>query len=154
MTIAYLDTSALLKQYVTEAGSDWTRRCLGHPDLEAIFLSALTAVEAACAFARRLREGTLTPFHHSRIVTAFDFDLQHRYHLMDVTPDTISSARLLARQHPLRAYDAAQLSTALLLNRDLLSYGRETLTFICADARLLEIAETEGMRTENPNDHP
>jgi hypothetical protein len=65
---------------------------------------------------------------------------------MDVTPQTVSGARQLAYRHPLRAYDAVQLSTALLLHADLLGIGYE-LTFVCADARLLEIAQAEGLLT-------
>jgi predicted nucleic acid-binding protein len=144
----------LLKQYVAEIGSDWMRTYLVHPNLEATFLSALTAVEASCAFGRRLREGVLTPGLHGRVLTALDFDLEHKYRPMDVTPQTISGARQLARRHPLRAYDAVQLSTALLLHGDLLGSGRDPLTFVCADVQLLDIAQTEGLLTENPNDHP
>jgi len=154
VTVAYLDTSALLKQYVAEIGSDWMRTYLVRPDLEATFLSALTAVEASCAFARRLREGILTTGLHTRGLDALDFDLEHRYHLMDVTPQTISGARQLACRHPLRAYDAVQLSTALLLHKDLQSSGYDPLTFVCADTRLVDIAQAEGLPTENPNDHP
>jgi predicted nucleic acid-binding protein len=154
VTIAYLDTSALIKQYVTEVGSEWTRTYLDSLDTEAAFLSALTTVEAACAFARRLREGTLSLLHHRRLLNAFDFDLDHRYRLLDVTPTVISLARQLAARYPVRAYDAMQLSTALLLHQDLLQSGQELLTFVCADVRLLDIARDEGLLTENPNDHP
>ena len=73
---------------------------------------------------------------------------------MDVTPGTVSLARMLAQQHPLRAYDAVQLSTALQLNQDLIGRGHEPLTFICADVQLLNIARAEGLLAENPNDYP
>ena len=62
--------------------------------------------------------------------------------------------RRLANLHPLRAYDAVQLATAWSLNRDLVNDGEAPLTFICADDRLLAVAQVEGLRTDNPNHHP
>ena len=60
MTRYYLDTSALVKRYVDEAGSDWLR-ALTAPDQNALlFISCMTIVEVISAFARRLRDGSLT----------------------------------------------------------------------------------------------
>jgi len=153
-SIAYFDTSALLKQYVTETGSNWVRAHLASATAPAVFTSQLTAVEATCAFARRLRDGTLLPADHATAVQAFDYDIACRYTLLDVIPMTIGAARRLANQHPLRAYDAVQLATAWLLNQDLVYSGKAVLTFICADDRLLAVAQAEGLRTDNPNHHP
>ena len=63
----------------------------------------------------------------------------------------MTTARRLATQHPLRAYDAVQLATAWLLNRDLLDDSQAPLTFVCADDRLVAIAQAEGLLTETPN---
>jgi len=118
------------------------------------FTSYLTVVEATCAFARRLRDGTLLPADHATAIRAFDHDITRRYNLLDVMPVTIDAARRLANQHPLRAYDAVQLATAWLLNQELLHAGEMPITFVCADNRLIAIAQAEGLLTENPNDHP
>ena len=69
-------------------------------------------------------------------------------------PVTIDIARRLADRHPLRAYDAVQLATAWLLNQNLLQTGKPPLTFICTDDRLIAIAQTEGLLTDNPSHHP
>ena len=66
----------------------------------------------------------------------------------------ITAARQLADRNPLRAYDAVQLATAWLLNQDLLDSAQAPLTFISADDRLLDIAQSEGLLTANPNHHP
>ena len=154
VTIAYLDASALLKQYVTEIGSSWVRTYLAAVPALAVFISSLTIVEATCAFARRLRDGTLVPENHATVTRAFEYDTSHRYRLLDVNSATIEVARRLGVQHPLRAYDAVQLATAWLLNQDLLDEGQVPLTFVCADNRLVSIAQAEGLLAENPNDHP
>ena len=91
---------------------------------------------------------------HATVVRAFEYDITHRYSLLDVMPLTLATARRLATQHPLRAYDAVQLATAWLLNQDLVNSGEAQMAFICADDRLLSIAQAEGLRTDNPNHHP
>ncbi len=154
VSFAYFDTSALLKRYVTETGSHWVRTYLASAMAPTVFTSHLTAVEAACAFARRLRERTLLPTDYAGAVRAFGYDITYRYNLLDVMPVTIDAARRLAAQHPLRAYDAVQLATAWLLNQNLLRTSRPLLTFICADDRLIAIAQAEGLLTDNPNRHP
>lgn len=61
MSVAYFDTSALLKQYVVETGSQWVNNFLSSSSTPVVFTSVMTSVEATCAFARRLREGVLSP---------------------------------------------------------------------------------------------
>jgi hypothetical protein len=65
----------------------------------------------------------------------------------------VDTAQRMADQHPLRSYDAVQLATAWLANRKLIQEGIESLIFICADNSLLEIAQAEGLRIDNPNRH-
>lgn len=154
MSIAYFDTSALLKQYVAETGTGWVKALLVSPHAPVVFTSHLTVIEATCAFARRLREGTLPPNIHATILAAFDYDIDYKYNILDVVAVTIDTARRLAHKHPLRAYDSIHLATAWLSNQELLHAGRPPLTFISADDRLLAIAQAEGLPTDNPNHHP
>jgi len=153
MKSAYFDTSALVKRYVSETGSKWVNNLL-IPSLRLnVFTSGLTAVEAVCAFSRRMREGTLSSEDYDKLVTAFHYDMRYRYIVSDVMEITLDTACRLAESHPLRAYDAIHLATALLLNREMIRNGREWLTFVCADDRLLDIARAENLHTENPNNY-
>jgi predicted nucleic acid-binding protein len=154
VSVAYFDTSALLKQYVTEVGSGWVNALLSSSSPPAVFTSHLTVIEATCAFARRLREGTLSPGDHTKLLSAFNYDVTYKYNTIDVMPVTIDMACQLANKHPLRAYDAAQLATAWLSNQALVRAGRPPLTFISADDRLIKIAVAESLLTDNPNHHP
>jgi predicted nucleic acid-binding protein len=54
----------------------------------------------------------------------------------------------------LRAYDAVQLASALRVHSDLTRTESTSLTFITADERLIAVAQTEGLLTDNPNHHP
>lgn len=153
MSVAYFDTSALVKCYIAELGSDWTRTLLEnqHPN---VFTSLMTAVEAACTFARRQREGLLSSDDHHRLSIVFDYDFAYRYSVLGVEPIVIDTARQMANRQPLRAYDAVHLATAWLLNEELLRADRSPLTFVCADERLIAIAQAEGLLADNPNHHP
>ena len=64
------------------------------------------------------------------------------------------SLYFLVTQHPLRAYDAVQLASALRLQLDLTGTESTSLTFLTADERLIAIAEAEGLLTDNPNHYP
>ncbi len=145
----YFDTSALLKMYVTETGSRWVQALLA--DRPTVFVSQLTLIEAACAFARRYRETVLNAEQHGRVLMSFDYDTRHYYQVIDLLPVTIDTARQLAYKHPLRAYDAVQLATAWLIQQELIQAEDFSLTFLSADQRLLTIAQTEGMSVDNPN---
>jgi predicted nucleic acid-binding protein len=153
VNVAYFDSSALVKRYVTEAGSEWINTLLASADAPLIFVSHLTLVEVTCAFARRAREGTLLPQALEDVLRLFEYDVTHRYHVLDVTPATIDTARQLALAQPLRAYDTIQLATAQLANRELVHADKPPLTFLSADSRLVAIAQATGLLTDNPNDH-
>jgi predicted nucleic acid-binding protein len=154
VSITYLDTSALIKRYVAEVGSEWIRDLLVCSGAPTACTSHLTVVEAACAFARRRREGFLSPEDHAETLRAFDHDFAYAYNILDVTTEVLDAARSLANEYPLRAYDAVHLATAWLANRELVQAGQPPLIFICADDRLLDVAVAVGLMTENPNRYP
>jgi predicted nucleic acid-binding protein len=71
VSVAYLDTSALVKLYVVEPGTNWIKQLLVPDQTPGVFTSHLTVVEATCAFARRRREGTLSPVQLLRFFVRF-----------------------------------------------------------------------------------
>jgi hypothetical protein len=86
VSIAYLDSSALVKHYIAEVGSDWVKSLLALDRTPTVFTSNMTVVEATCAFARRRREGTLSSQDHAQVLAAFDYDITYRYNMVDVNP--------------------------------------------------------------------
>lgn len=152
MSTLYVDTSALLKQYVDELGSKWTRELLKSTQ-GLIATASLTRVEVACAFARRMREGLLSPLAYDELWQAFSFDTATRFRTVAIQEPALRLAEQLARHHPLRAYDTIHLAVSLLLNSRLRTRGKPALVFISADTRLLEIALKEGLAIDNPLAH-
>ena len=59
----------------------------------------------------------------------------------------------LAKQYPLRGYDAVQLASALFLNRLRIVESLSPIVFLSADERVNKVALAEGLLVENPNNH-
>jgi len=150
----YLDASALVKRYVDEVGSDWLQATIVHAQPALLFTSRMTIVEVISAFARRAREGSLSSEELATTRDAFRGDCLNEYQIMPPTMTVIDLACALLEQHPLRAYDAMHLATALGAQQFLTAQGYPPLTFLSADERLNHAATAEGLEVDNPNHHP
>lgn len=106
------------------------------------------------AIARRTREKTIAPAIAHSIRLLVDVHRQQQYRVVGITESILMRAENLLESHPLRAYDATQLATALVTNARLLAAGLTALTFVAADQLLLTVATAEGLLTDDPNRHP
>jgi predicted nucleic acid-binding protein len=148
VTDYYADTSALIKRHVAEVGSEQVAFLAAN---HLFITSSLSQVEVYSALNRRVREGRLSAADYESIVADFEALCQTEYQLVEISAGIVNRTRQLLEQHPLRAYDAVQLATALLTNEALLVNGMPPLAFLCADDRLLTAASTAGLSTANPN---
>jgi len=112
MSTYYLDTSAAVKLYVNESGSDWLRWLLSAPS-QIVLSSYLLRVEIWSAFTRRLSEGALTSAEYSRLCDWFTEQCATFYRFAPVSETIIRDACTLVERHRLRGYDAVHLATAL-----------------------------------------
>jgi hypothetical protein len=153
MTTYYLDTSALSKRYVQEIGTAWVR-ALTAPEANHVLLTArITTVELYSALARRRREGTVPAEMCDVAARAFTSHSISDYEFVELDASVIDLARDLLWRHPLRAYDAVQLASALIANRALEASDLLPLIFVSADTRLNTAAEDEELAVDNPNLH-
>jgi predicted nucleic acid-binding protein len=136
--IHFLDTSALVKRYVTEPGSDQVRRLLRRA--VDVALARITEAEACAAIARAARMNVLTDDDRDRAFEQIADDVA-RAHVVEIRRGVVSTVRDLVVRWPLRGYDAIQLSCALRLHSENLP-----ITFWCADQQLATAARGEGMR--------
>ncbi|MCU0835661.1 MAG: type II toxin-antitoxin system VapC family toxin [Chromatiaceae bacterium] len=111
---AYLDTSALAKWYLNEAGSEeFVRYVQG---LDVAVISSLTQTEMRSLLARRRRAGDLSPESETVIYAAFLQDIAEgslrQYPVEDARFS--EAANLISRYpgHPLRTLDALHLAVA------------------------------------------
>jgi predicted nucleic acid-binding protein len=153
MAILFLDSSALVKRSIAEAGSLWVGALAAPTAGNVIHLSVITGAEVIAAFVRRQRGGNLTPDEATRAIAEFTDDWTTFYELIGVDREVINRTMLLAQRHALRGYDAVQLASVLEV-KGLARQVQATLTFISADDELNAAAAAEGLAVENPNRHP
>jgi len=151
VNICFLDTSAVVKRYVYEAGSAWIH---GITASDMIIVSRITWVEVLSAFSRLKREGKTEPGDILTAIQIFQYDWETLYRIVEIDPSVIEKAGQLVQKYPLRAYDTVQLASALGLHTFFSKADPKIFTFVSADNRLISAAREEGMATENPNNHP
>jgi predicted nucleic acid-binding protein len=153
VTAYFIDSSALVKRYVIETGTDWVRGITRRRPTTRLYISLITAVEVTSAVARR-RGLTLSATRASSILSRFRKHLAGRYLPSAIAPALVKDAMKLANTHRLRAYDAVQLATALDLYRDWSANRLGTFVFVSADRDLNAAATAEGLTVDDPNAHP
>ncbi len=136
--ILYLDTSALVKNYVQEAGSADVKE--KSAQAESIATSRIAYAEARAALARKYREHGLSRRDHRSIVEDLDQDWDN-YFVVDVSDQVVKSAGNLAEKYALRGADAIHLASGVILSKHA---GRNVL-FSCFDGRLSLAARKEGL---------
>jgi predicted nucleic acid-binding protein len=148
MASYFLDTSAVAKLYVREAGTDQMLALAGREDSPNLVIVSLCRVELCAAIRRRVRSSDL-PLEDAQVaLRSFQEHLSSIYIVQPVTEGVLQIAVDLLDRHELRAYDAVQLAACLSLS--LPEYDRRA-TFVCADRRLCGAAEAEGLRVVNPS---
>lgn len=140
MTSVYVDTSALVKFYYPEQGSDSVEDALLGADR--VYVSQLTMVEMASALMQKIRTGDLTKRAETVIWTAFQDDMNagkvEMVHLHDrhylKAADVI---REYGKAHGIKTLDALHLSIA---------HGLQHVSFLCSDKVLVRIAAAMGIK--------
>ncbi|OQY30212.1 MAG: VapC toxin family PIN domain ribonuclease [Candidatus Cloacimonetes bacterium 4572_55] len=149
-----MDTSALVKRYITETGSKWVEALTDPTVNNQIIVARLTRVEVVSAFYRLRREGKIDANDVAVELKAFQHDWNTQYQIVEVDNDLAEAAVALVQKYPLRAYDSVQLSAALKVNPAFAKLPIGSFTFIAADNRLLNAAQAEGLPVDDPNKHP
>lgn len=153
MAILFLDSSAVVKRYVAEAGSRWIISLAAPAAGNAVHISVITGAEVVAALARRQNGGSFTPEELEPAIAEFIDDWAVFYELVRADREVVNLAMILARRHGLRGYDAVQLASALEVN-SLAQQAQVEFRLISADDELNAAATAEGLQVENPNRHP
>ena len=138
--ILFCDTSALVKLYVREDGSDAVAARAATS--EALAVCRVTWVEIMSALARRVRE---RPQDEATLASArerFVMDWP-RYLCLELTQDLAELAGDYAETFALRAYDSIQLAAAEFARRDMPG----EVQFACFDTRLSKAARILGIES-------
>ena len=142
--IAYIDTSALVKCYLKEAGTDETQALLS--EMEHLETSILTELELTASIEQARAIKRINSPEYREIIRRLEQDI-HRGDISftQVEPAIWKTAKRLIKQRRLRVGDAIQLACALE------TQGRlgDSMQFLCADHSLLGAARLEGLRCKD-----
>lgn len=136
--ILFCDTSALLKLYIVEAGSDALRAKM--IEAEAVAVCRIAWAEAYAALSRRAREVTedAETIGHAKAALATDWP---HYVILEIDQPLVERAGEYADTFALRGYDSIQLAAAFETGR----ISQSPIVFACFDSRLNKAAKMLGM---------
>lgn len=142
MPAYYVDTSALVKRYHLELGSE--RMDEPFRDPASVFLTAnITLTEFTSALDRKVQEGILTREALNTVLAAVARDLLEEFWLIELERVHILRGQELILRHHLRTLDALHLAVLVTL-RDLAP------VLVSADQRLLDAEVREQFTVINP----
>ncbi|MBD2505942.1 type II toxin-antitoxin system VapC family toxin [Nostoc muscorum FACHB-395] len=154
MAVYFLDSSALVKRYISETGSVWVLGLFDPALNNEVFIAAITGVEIIAAITRRSRSGSISITDATITRNLFKKDLQKDYQIVEITENIINSGMILSETYGLRGYDAIQLAVGRVVNTISIANGLPSITFVSADNELNAAVVSEGLMIENPNSHP
>ncbi len=142
MTYYFFDTSALVKRYHLEAGSDQVNAIFGAQD-SVLMISELALVELASALQRKRNRGEITLQAMNDALARFAGDVLSDLVVAGFRSGFIQQARDFVLQHGIRTLDALQLTAVL-------EFKALSPVFVCADACLRQVASDEGLAIVGP----
>ncbi len=150
MTTYYLDTSAVVKYYVTEPGSVWIRQLVDEQD-NVLVSAEIVITEVSAALAVITRIGRASRRQRDELWGKFKQDLLTQYALLPTHRAIINRAAELCQRHPLRGFDAIHLASGLYLRETLTQQDDSAISmYVTGDHSLINAAQAEGLKVENP----
>ena len=107
----YFDTSALIKRYINEPGTENVRAWIRTANNMATGL--LTRAETTAGLTCLQNRGIITQGDYGQALEQFRLDWSS-YHRIAINEESVARADFLACQHGLRGYDAVHLAAALI----------------------------------------
>jgi len=143
MPAYFLDSSALVKRYVEEPGSDRIDALIDSQGDDGVVVSRLATVEVTAALVRRTRRGDLSDQDLDAALAYLEADTERRFRVIELGGASLMRAVDLVRKHGLRAADGIQLACALIARGEHAS--QRDLTLVSSDAELNAAAERENL---------
>jgi len=144
----FFDTSALVKRYHSEEGSDFIDRLFAETDAE-FAISDISIIEFYSALSMKVRVGEIDEENFMSLRKLFSQDIKRGlYEVAEFANDEkLESTKLLlkyAKKHSLKTLDAIQLSVVKSVNQS------EVKAVVCADEKFCKIIALEGFPVINP----
>lgn len=149
----YLDSSAVVKSYINEAGSAWMRSFRRRHQKGELIICEISGAEVFAALHRRSRTGDLSASDLQNACDLFQKDFDAFYTRLAVTKKTVDAGMRLIQKHPLREYDSIPFATAASFVEELRKLDGEILVFVGADKVLNTAASVESLTVINPSEY-
>jgi predicted nucleic acid-binding protein len=156
MSLAFLDTNALLKLFVPERGSAWLNNFV---TIQQIVISEIALFESATVLRRRYIEGTFDQIQALALLRQIR-RASTNYQIIQLggrrqQDELINIIFGLPNSLRVRALDAIQLQAAVrAYNITVTLNPPEPFVFISSDRQLLQVAQAQGFSVENPEAYP
>lgn len=144
VTTYFFDTSALVKRYHEEEGTERVDEILNREEAE-VLISSLTVVESTSAFRRKYNRGEVSESEMEQLLGVFFREALNEFVILPMEESLLSFSFDLVLEDDLRTLDSLQLSTGLSLAQEI-----EEVAFVTADEDLAEIGEKHGLGTLVP----
>jgi predicted nucleic acid-binding protein len=145
MRSLFFDTSALVKRYYDEPGSEVIDSLVEGEDTKVV-LTAIAVVETVSAFRRKYNRDDIPEPAVDELLAAFFDEALAEFLIVPTEEARLTRSFDLILEQDLRTLDSLQLSAALSVSEEV-----EEMTFVCADRELVSVAEGRGLDTLNPD---
>ncbi|MBI4303231.1 MAG: type II toxin-antitoxin system VapC family toxin [Chloroflexi bacterium] len=140
MTVYYLDTSAIIKRYREEKGTDVVDQLIDHPLTgDRFYTSFLSVLELTSGVMRLTQSNRLKENEAREIIARFREDLRTHFRVWPIDNDITTSAVGIVEEYKLRAADAIHMATALAIFSAL--SGQHPL-LVTSDREMLEAVKS------------
>ncbi|MBS7652734.1 type II toxin-antitoxin system VapC family toxin [Candidatus Bathyarchaeota archaeon] len=144
------DTSALVKRYRKEVGSDVLDELFELKEHN-FAISFWTILEFMVAFSTRMKRGELSKEALNILISRFLKDVLDRFAIISVNDELIASATSIAVRHALPSSDCLQLASVISLKHTLEPL-EEKVVLICSDKDLCKAAKEEEIEVIDPEE--
>ena len=141
----FFDTSALIKIYHIETGSDGVLDI--YNSVNTITISELSKIEFLSTISKKYREKEINEETLEAVISKFEEDLKNKFKLFRFSSLVLDESRTLIKKHAkdfsLKTIDSIQLAFFK-------TYCEDEEVFVCADKKLVKVAELEGFTVMVP----
>lgn len=144
MSTYFFDTSALVKRYHEEEGTDTVDEILERDGVD-VLISSLTVIESVSAFRRKYNRGEISESEMKQLIGVFFRESLDRFGILPMEESLSNFSLGLVLEDDLRTLDSLQLSAGLSLAQEV-----DDVVFVTADDELADVGERHGLETLVP----